>query len=140
MLHCVGSATFPVISVRAVCVTSLPLVEPGCRRQETSPAAVWTDYALDHDVASSEFWDRKKGAEGRVGLTKNDATCHSEWSPCSRYFLCGTTFPRLRVDNLCVHTCIDEVVSVVHDKRTLVSGSALSKQVQHLEHGRQLAL
>ena len=46
-----------------------------------------------------EFWDRKKGAEGRVGLTKNDATVSAGFSPCSKYFLCASTFPRLRVQN-----------------------------------------
>ena len=45
------------------------------------------------------FWDKKKGADGRMGITKNEAAVSAEFSPCSRYFLCGTLFPRLRVDN-----------------------------------------
>ena len=44
-----------------------------------------------------EFWDKNKMAV--VGRTQLPCTTMFSWSPCSRYFLGATTFPRLRVDN-----------------------------------------
>lgn len=44
-----------------------------------------------------EFWDKNKMA--LVGRAELSCTTMHSWSPCSRYFLGATTFPRLRVDN-----------------------------------------
>lgn len=44
-----------------------------------------------------EFWDKNKTA--LVGRAQLPCTTMHSWSPCSRYFLGATTFPRLRVDN-----------------------------------------
>lgn len=44
-----------------------------------------------------EFWDKNKHA--LVGKTTLGCTTSYSWSPCSRYFIGATTFPRLRVDN-----------------------------------------
>jgi translation initiation factor 2A len=44
-----------------------------------------------------QFWDKNKRA--LVGSTSLSCTTSHCWSPCSRYFLAATTFPRLRVDN-----------------------------------------
>lgn len=44
-----------------------------------------------------EFWDKNKTA--LVGRAQVSCTTMHGWSPCSRYFLGATTFPRLRVDN-----------------------------------------
>lgn len=44
-----------------------------------------------------EFWDKNKTT--LVGRTELSCTTMYSWSPCSRYFLGATTFPRLRVDN-----------------------------------------
>jgi translation initiation factor 2A len=44
-----------------------------------------------------QFWDKnKRTLVGSASLSCTTASC---WSPCSRYFLGATTFPRLRVDN-----------------------------------------
>ncbi|CAN8075999.1 unnamed protein product [Agarophyton chilense] len=44
-----------------------------------------------------EFWDKNKMV--LVGRAQMSCTTMCSWSPCSRYFLGATTFPRLRVDN-----------------------------------------
>ncbi|KAI0565161.1 Translation initiation factor 2A [Gracilaria domingensis] len=44
-----------------------------------------------------EFWDKNKMS--LVGRAQMPCTTMCSWSPCSRYFLGATTFPRLRVDN-----------------------------------------
>lgn len=44
-----------------------------------------------------EFWDKNK--QTLVGRAQLSCTTMHSWSPCSRYFLGATTFPRLRVDN-----------------------------------------
>lgn len=44
-----------------------------------------------------EFWDKNKTV--MVGRTELPCTTLFSWSPCSRYFMGATTFPRLRVDN-----------------------------------------
>lgn len=44
-----------------------------------------------------EFWDKNK--QTLVGQAQLSCTTMHGWSPCSRYFLGATTFPRLRVDN-----------------------------------------
>lgn len=44
-----------------------------------------------------EFWDKNKMV--LVGRAQLSCTTMHSWSPCSRYFLGATTFPRLRVDN-----------------------------------------
>lgn len=44
-----------------------------------------------------EFWDKNK--KKLVGRAQIPCTTMHSWSPCSRYFLGATTFPRLRVDN-----------------------------------------
>mmetsp|Transcript_2982 Transcript_2982/g.5703 ORF Transcript_2982/g.5703 Transcript_2982/m.5703 type:complete len:652 (-) Transcript_2982:1167-3122(-) len=44
-----------------------------------------------------EFWDKNK--RKLLGTTEMSCTTAHCWSPCSRYFLAATTFPRLRVDN-----------------------------------------
>ncbi|KAA8495029.1 Eukaryotic translation initiation factor 2A [Porphyridium purpureum] len=44
-----------------------------------------------------EFWDKK--ARALIGEADMHCTTEYSWSPCSRYFLAATTFPRLRVDN-----------------------------------------
>lgn len=44
-----------------------------------------------------EFWDKNKMK--LVGRTNSPFTTMHSWSPCSRYFLGATTFPRMRVDN-----------------------------------------
>lgn len=44
-----------------------------------------------------EFWDKNKTT--LVGRGEIPCTTMYSWSPCSRYFLGATTFPRLRVDN-----------------------------------------
>lgn len=44
-----------------------------------------------------EFWDKNK--QTLVGRAQLPCTTMFSWSPCSRYFLGATTFPRLRVDN-----------------------------------------
>lgn len=44
-----------------------------------------------------EFWDKNKTT--LVGRAELSCTTMHSWSPCSRYFLGATTFPRLRVDN-----------------------------------------
>lgn len=44
-----------------------------------------------------DFWDKNKTTlVGRAQLSCTTMHC---WSPCSRYFMGATTFPRLRVDN-----------------------------------------
>jgi translation initiation factor 2A len=45
-----------------------------------------------------QFWDKNKMK--LVGSAHLSATTDHCWSPCSRYFLAVTTFPRLRVDNM----------------------------------------
>mmetsp|Transcript_8541 Transcript_8541/g.25674 ORF Transcript_8541/g.25674 Transcript_8541/m.25674 type:complete len:560 (-) Transcript_8541:480-2159(-) len=50
--------------------------------------------SLSGDV---EIWDRVN--ECKVGSTKMTHTTVFSWSPCSRYIIAATTFPRLRVDN-----------------------------------------
>lgn len=47
---------------------------------------------------SVQFWDKNKMK--LVGTANLAATTDYSWSPCSRYFLAATTFPRLRVDNM----------------------------------------
>lgn len=49
-------------------------------------------------AGSVQFWDKNKMK--LVGTTNLAATTDYSWSPCSRYFLAATTFPRLRVDNM----------------------------------------
>eukprot|EP00172_Hildenbrandia_rubra_P000433 Plantae.Rhodophyta-Hildenbrandia_rubra.ctg12099.p1 GENE.Plantae.Rhodophyta-Hildenbrandia_rubra.ctg12099~~Plantae.Rhodophyta-Hildenbrandia_rubra.ctg12099.p1 ORF type:complete len:645 (-),score=96.74 Plantae.Rhodophyta-Hildenbrandia_rubra.ctg12099:40-1974(-) len=44
-----------------------------------------------------EFWDKSKTI--KLGECQLPCTTSFCWSPCSRYFLGATTFPRLRVDN-----------------------------------------
>jgi translation initiation factor 2A len=44
-----------------------------------------------------QFWDKNKTT--LVGTAEIPCTTAHCWSPCSRYFLGATTFPRLRVDN-----------------------------------------
>lgn len=44
-----------------------------------------------------EFWDKNKTT--LIGKAQLSCTTMYGWSPCSRYFLGATTFPRLRVDN-----------------------------------------
>lgn len=44
-----------------------------------------------------EFWDKNKMI--KVGVAALPCTTAHCWSPCSRYFLSATTFPRLRIDN-----------------------------------------
>lgn len=49
-------------------------------------------------AGSVQFWDKNKMK--LVGTANLAATTDYSWSPCSRYFLAATTFPRLRVDNM----------------------------------------
>lgn len=44
-----------------------------------------------------EFWDKNR--KTLVGRAELPCTTQHSWSPCSRYFMGATTFPRLRVDN-----------------------------------------
>eukprot|EP00164_Ancoracysta_twista_P005641 GFYU01007734.1.p1 GENE.GFYU01007734.1~~GFYU01007734.1.p1 ORF type:complete len:595 (-),score=188.43 GFYU01007734.1:275-2059(-) len=44
-----------------------------------------------------DLWDRNKLK--KLGNMKADCAVSYEWSPCSRYLLTATLFPRLRVDN-----------------------------------------
>eukprot|EP00189_Rhodosorus_marinus_P011967 CAMPEP_0184742306 /NCGR_PEP_ID=MMETSP0315-20130426/5267_1 /TAXON_ID=101924 /ORGANISM="Rhodosorus marinus, Strain UTEX LB 2760" /LENGTH=601 /DNA_ID=CAMNT_0027213059 /DNA_START=225 /DNA_END=2030 /DNA_ORIENTATION=- len=50
--------------------------------------------SLSGDV---EVWDRN--TEQLVGAAKMVHTTSFSWSPCSRYIIAATSFPRLRVDN-----------------------------------------
>jgi translation initiation factor 2A len=44
-----------------------------------------------------EFWDKNK--KKLIGSATMPGTSPVGWSPCSRYFICATLWPRLRVDN-----------------------------------------
>ncbi|EKX45057.1 hypothetical protein GUITHDRAFT_94821 [Guillardia theta CCMP2712] len=44
-----------------------------------------------------EFWDNNR--KKLIANVKAPGTTNWSWSPCSRYFLTATLFPRLRVDN-----------------------------------------
>jgi translation initiation factor 2A len=48
-------------------------------------------------AGAMEFWDKNK--KKLIGSATIPATSPVGWSPCSRYFVCATLWPRLRVDN-----------------------------------------
>lgn len=44
-----------------------------------------------------DFWDMNKKA--KMGSVRANCAVSQEWSPCGRFFMTGTLFPRMRVDN-----------------------------------------
>jgi len=44
-----------------------------------------------------DFWDINKKL--KIGSTRSDCAVTQEWSPCGRFLMTGTLFPRMRVDN-----------------------------------------
>ncbi|GBG32240.1 Eukaryotic translation initiation factor 3 subunit B [Hondaea fermentalgiana] len=44
-----------------------------------------------------DFWDMNK--KSRMGSVRANCAVSQEWSPCGRFFMTGTLFPRMRVDN-----------------------------------------
>lgn len=44
-----------------------------------------------------DFWDMNK--KTKMGSVRANCAVSQEWSPCGRFFMTGTLFPRLRVEN-----------------------------------------
>jgi len=44
-----------------------------------------------------QIWDRNK--KKLIGQFQAECTTHWQWSPCSRFFLVGVCYPRMKVDN-----------------------------------------
>lgn len=79
-----------------------------------------------------DVWHVLGGQTKPIGQTRANCTVSVKWSPCGRYFLCNSTFPRRKTDNFVSMRYYDAMEVFKLNEKTRVD----CEDENHPDHGR----